>query len=223
MLVVIGIIALVAAMAVPMMTPFTRARKLEQAGDVVKNACILARSKAIQQRKRINVTILQDERLVFLTDYDALRDAPTTTYPNKYVPPDVTTPYCAHALANYNNNAAPTLPADITAAVALRVKALDDLSRAQGFVPRTIPEGCRFGLGAARSAWTYVFLPTGAAWTADTAAQNQFDSHWLKTTYLDASKPAGPVIYGPQDKDSTSIIVYAMTGQAMRPDRDINQ
>lgn len=225
MLVVIGIIALVAAMAVPMMTPFTRTRKLEQTADVVKNACILARSKAIQQRKKFCVTILQDERLVFLTDYDAVRNATPGTYPNKYVPPDTTSPYCPHYLANYNDNVVPTLPADIRTAVNLRATVLNDLSRAQGFVPRTIPEGCRFSLGAAGAAWTYVFLPTGSAWTADATAQNRFDAHWLKTTYLDSStsRPTGPLIYGPQDKDSTNIIVFAMTGQAMRPDRDVNQ
>lgn len=222
MLVVISIIALVAAMTVPMMTPFTRTRKLEQAGDVVKNACILARSKAIQQRKKFCVTILQDERLVSITDYDAVRSAADT---NKYVPTDATRPYCPHYLANYNNNVVPTVSADINAAINLRATVLTRCSKDLGYVPRTIPEGCRFALGTTGAAWTYVFLPTGSAWTADPSAQNLFDAHWIKTTYLDAttSKPAGPLIYGPQDKDSANIIVYAMTGQAMRPDRDINR
>jgi len=227
MLVVIAIIALVAAMTVPMMTPFTRTRKLEQAGDVVKNACILARSKAIQQRKKFCVTILQDERLVLLVDYDDLRTS-TDHAPAKYVPADATSPYCPHYLANYNGNVAitsSTPQADINAAINLRATVLNERSRALGFVPRTIPEGCRFALGVTGAAWTYVFLPTGSAWTADPSAQNLFDAHWIKTTYLDATtaKPAGPLIYGPQDKDSTNIIVYAMTGQAMRPDRDINR
>ena len=67
-----------------------------------------------------------------------------------------------------------------------------------------------------RHAWTWIFLPTGGAITLDADAQNQRDEHWHKTTFTSPStnKPAGPRIYGPNDEQSSIIIVYAMTGQA---------
>ena len=240
MLVVIGIIALVAVMAIPMMTPYTRARKVEQVAETVKTACILARSKAIQQRKKFNVTILQDERLVFLTEYDALA---ATTDGGKYVPA-AGDYFCAHFLNNYHTardaNGKPLAPAtagEITTAIDLRASVLDRRSRDQGFVPRTLPEGCRFDLDSCGAipcamngrglAWSYVFLSTGAAWTADTAATNDFGTNWTKTTYLNAAgQPTGPLMQytdGREVKAASSIIVYAMTGQAMRPDIEINR
>ena len=231
MLVVIAIIALAAMMAIPMMTPFTRSRKVEQAAEVVKSACILARSKAVQQRKKFSVTILQNERLVYLTDYEDLRDgAAVPANVNKYVPSDKTAPYCPHWLGNYNNNEAPATTAATAAAANLRGAVLDHYSRRQGYIPKTIPEGCRFDLGttAGEAAWTYVFLPTGSAWTARPAAKNEFDGHWLKTTWVDTAtnQPGGPVIEffdGREVRASTTLVVYAMTGQAMRMDVDVNR
>lgn len=59
MLVVLGIIALVTALSLPMIVPIMRTRTLNSAVDTVKSACILARSTAIQQRKMMNLTFLQ--------------------------------------------------------------------------------------------------------------------------------------------------------------------
>jgi prepilin-type N-terminal cleavage/methylation domain-containing protein len=59
MLVVLGIIALVAAMSLPLLVPLMRARTLDSALDTIKSACNLARSTAIEQRKPINLTFLQ--------------------------------------------------------------------------------------------------------------------------------------------------------------------
>jgi type II secretory pathway pseudopilin PulG len=59
MLVVLGIIGLVSAITLPMLVPMMRTRTLDSAVDTVKTACNLARSTAIQQRRMINLTFLQ--------------------------------------------------------------------------------------------------------------------------------------------------------------------
>ncbi len=59
MLVVLGIIALVAAISLPLIVPIMRGRSLDAALDTVKTACNLARSTAIQQRRMVNLTLLQ--------------------------------------------------------------------------------------------------------------------------------------------------------------------
>ncbi len=61
MLVVLGIVALVAAITLPMIVPIMRARALDSALDTVKTACNLARSTAIQQRRMMNLTLLQTD------------------------------------------------------------------------------------------------------------------------------------------------------------------
>ena len=207
LLVVIGIIGLVAALSVPMMAPFMRTRKIDQSTEIVKSACMLARSKAIQQRRMFNVTILQDERAVYITDYNALRD--TTLYVDVVDNPPL--PFCAHFLDNYKgSNAAEK--------AAARARMLDKASRDLGLVPRVLPEGCSFGLGAtgAGAAWTYTFTPTGGAWSATQTADNTFgNANWVQTTYRASGVPSGPSINGPQNLTSATIIVYAMTGQAV--------
>ena len=75
MLVVLGIIAMVAAMTLPMLVPMMRTRTLDSALDTVKSACNLARSTAIQQRKMINLTFLQQTDAthgpgIVMTGYD---------------------------------------------------------------------------------------------------------------------------------------------------------
>ena len=59
MLVVLGIVGLVAAVTLPMIIPIMRARQLDSSLDIVKTACTLARSTAIQQRRMVNLTLLQ--------------------------------------------------------------------------------------------------------------------------------------------------------------------
>ena len=59
MLVVLGIIGLVSAITLPMLVPMMRTRTLDSAVDTVKTACNLARSTAIQQRRMMNLTFLQ--------------------------------------------------------------------------------------------------------------------------------------------------------------------
>ena len=73
MMVVLAIIGLVLAMSIPMLTPFMRGRKVEQAAQAVKSSCILARSRAVKQRQRYSVTLLESERTVYVNDYEQLR------------------------------------------------------------------------------------------------------------------------------------------------------
>jgi len=198
MLVVLAIIGLVAAMSVPMILPFMRGRKLGLAADVVKSACVLARSKAIQQKRMINVTLLEQTDFqhgggVIITDYEKLRDA---------VGGDPQKPFCAHYLGNYLS------PDDRFAQ--LRTNALERV--------RYLPEGCRFDLDGDNSdttgGWTYIFLPTGGVWTLPANAENKRDN-WSQTTYLAEGRPSGPVILGPGEGESVTVIVYATTGQAV--------
>jgi type II secretory pathway pseudopilin PulG len=75
MLVVIGIIVLIAGMTLPMLVPILRTRTLDAAVDTVKSACNMARSTAIEQRKPINLTFLQQTDAahgpgLVLTGYD---------------------------------------------------------------------------------------------------------------------------------------------------------
>jgi len=73
MLVVLGIIGLVTAMAIPMMIPFMRGRKIEQSADMVKSACLMARGRAVKERKRFCVVVLEVERKIYVCDYEQLR------------------------------------------------------------------------------------------------------------------------------------------------------
>jgi len=80
LLVVIGIIGMVTALSLPMVIPMLRAHQLDAATGVVKSTFILARSKAIQSRKMINVTLLQQTDAshgggLIITDYDMLRQS----------------------------------------------------------------------------------------------------------------------------------------------------
>ena len=79
MLVVLGIVALVAAMTLPMVVPIMRTRRLDSAVDTVKSAMILTRSKAVQSRRMMNLTLLQQTDAthgagMIITDYDSLRE-----------------------------------------------------------------------------------------------------------------------------------------------------
>jgi type II secretory pathway pseudopilin PulG len=79
MLVVLGIVAMVAAMTVPLIVPMMRAHRLDSAVDSVKSAMTLARSKAVQSRKRMCLTLLQQTDSshgagMIITDYDTLRE-----------------------------------------------------------------------------------------------------------------------------------------------------
>ena len=62
MLVVLGIIGLVTAMSLPMIIPFMRGRQIEQSADIVKSACRRAKGRAVKERKRFCVVILETER-----------------------------------------------------------------------------------------------------------------------------------------------------------------
>lgn len=227
MLVVIGIIALVAAMSIPMITPFTRTRKLDQAAEVVKSACLLARSKAVRERRMFSVTLLEAERQIFITDYEMLRDTiydsddpPVTPHDKPLGDPQK--PYCAHYLDNYLDSSATN-----EAKYVARAAALEYFSEQIGERVRTLPEGCTFNLDGNKNAsgdditndyigWTWVFLPNGSVWTLRPGAENERGgSDWLLTTYMSGGKPAGPVIFGPQGQTSATIVVYAMSGQVV--------
>jgi prepilin-type N-terminal cleavage/methylation domain-containing protein len=83
MLVVLGIMAFVAAMSLPLLVPLMRARTLDSALDTVKSACNLARSTAIEQRKPINLTFLQQTDVthgpgLVITAYDFAGEATST-------------------------------------------------------------------------------------------------------------------------------------------------
>ena len=58
MMVVIGIIALVAGMSVPMLTPYFRGRSVRDGADLFLHACISARSTAIQENVDQDVLIV---------------------------------------------------------------------------------------------------------------------------------------------------------------------
>ena len=73
MLVVIGIIILVAAISLPLLTAMTRGGKLRHAEDMAKSACLAARGRAIRERRKISVTFLEFEREIIVTDYDMIR------------------------------------------------------------------------------------------------------------------------------------------------------
>jgi prepilin-type N-terminal cleavage/methylation domain-containing protein len=387
MLVVLGIIALVAALSLPMIVPIMRSRTLNAALDTVKSACILARSMAIQQRKMVNLTLLQQTDSlhgpgVVLTGYNfagvvtaftaatptsypAITDnnqawttncfsncqilifsplpnslapavpaigtitsnttntiyftaaawsAPSQYYPNNmastgsvtagnyanYVctaansnqqPPNAnwlqlslltpgnpvnvyvvtscispTQPYCIHYPGNYSYNVGNLMPDDI------RFLVLKTFSQYMGQTVQYLPAGCQFDFTAAfpawsssvtyypgytvadkgivyyctqtntasepksnpnlnpppimistnanwqvvdTSAWTYVFLPDGEAWTLLPSAQNVRDTNWLLTTYMVNGAVSGPKIWGPQNLTSATIVVYATTGQVL--------
>jgi len=285
MLVVLGIIGLVTAMSIPMLIPFMRGRKVRQASAMVKSACILARSRAVKQRKPFSVTILERERKVLVHDYEQLRrmlpvyetgstadnsgsgtrerellresgntynrtgryvtlislDSPGFGQQRKVDETDNETlrfaardewtarsgwaypgageeyavgydaglsQVCPHLLANFFNGENQR-DYVLTRMAVTRV--------------RELPEGCRFDLDPHDGAlpnepqpdgWTYVFLPTGGVETLAVDARNE---KGLTTTYQDpqTGEFSGPHIYGPDDRESATIIVYAMTGQAV--------
>lgn len=200
MLVVIGIIMLVAAISLPLLVPMILGDKHKQAVDHVKLTCLLARSKAVQQRRMFCVTLLEAERCTVVTDYALLRD---------YKGADPQKPFCPHYLGNYGN------PDD-------RYNTLVKVAESIGEKPRPLPEGCRFDLNDDGSppstlesqGWTWIFLPTGAVYTLPPNAEND-RTDWHATTYLKGSRPGGPRIFGPRDSRSNIIVVYAMTGRAM--------
>jgi prepilin-type N-terminal cleavage/methylation domain-containing protein len=201
MLVVLGIIALVMSMSIPMFVPMTRAGKLDAAKDAVKSACILARSKAIQERCDYAVVLLQAEQAVLILNYEDLRSAGApANFPAQQ-------PFAPNWVDNYD----PPTPES-------RWTVLENRSAER---IRYLPEGCRFDLNANRPtgtlaveapAWAYVFHPNGSAWTLPGNAENKRDT-WSVTTYMKSGNPAGPRIYGPEDREWADIIVYATTGQ----------
>ena len=297
MLVVLGIIGLVAAMSIPMLIPFMRGRKAQQSADIVKSACVFARSRAVKQRRRFCVTLLERERKVIVNDYDQLRymlpvqEAGTTadnsasanpqqellrdtytddqkgyyvtltdiaglgfgqqalvtsrdagtherlilnndwTAQSSWVYPATGETYliggtdsgnvhnclCPHQMDNFTGANSYFSTCDTDEEV--RDKVLTDMAVIR---PRELPEGCRFDLDADGSnprssepqGWTYIFLPTGGVVTLNTAATNENNADWSETTYQSGGALSGPRIYGPDDKNTETIIVYAMTGQA---------
>ena len=216
MLVVLGIIGLVMAMSLPMLIPFMRGRKLDHAADVVKSSCLLARSKAIQQKRMINVTLLEFENCVIITDYETIRENTRLASPPKKC--------CAHYVQT-----------EVTDPPGTWTDADDRHEQLQNYAIeriRTLPEGCAFDLRNApedydrrsldaRRAWTYVFLPTGAVWSLPTDARNDSNT-WTQTTYLKNNDPSGPRIVGPirsdSEANSVTIIAYSMTGQVRSKD-----
>ena len=58
MMVVAGIILLVAGMSLPMMAPLMRRAALRDASDIIKNACVQARSRAVQERVNFELIII---------------------------------------------------------------------------------------------------------------------------------------------------------------------
>jgi len=277
MLVVIAIIGLVSALALPLFTTLMRAGKLGQGEDIVKTACIVARSRAILERRRVSVTLLEAERCVVVNDYDQLRnvlpvketgqasggsettlirdgktdpwtgyhvtltsgpgfgqqrridrsDGATLTVDSKWTPQNSgswTGPATGDEYVIGGKEAAWVCPhlADNYADEQQRYDILTTLALER---VRTLPEGCRFDLDDDGSdpntpepqGWTYVFLPTGGAWTLTADAINERDENWHETTYMPPpdDEPSGPVIYGPRDRTSARIIVFAMSGQAV--------
>jgi prepilin-type N-terminal cleavage/methylation domain-containing protein len=364
MLVVLGIIGLVAAITLPMIVPIMRTRALDSAVDTVKTACILARSTAIQQRKMVNLTLLQQTDSshgpgVVMTGYNfagavtatgtvnsftdnnqnwvtncflnchVLLFTPGTptpqqgtiqsnsnntisTLPNTawsssatycvgnmvsnggvgyvciqdnsgpaYQPPNPSywqslswsslpqpgniyvimssmssaLPYCIHYPGNYGfnfYNGVNTIAPDD-----LRFSVLKTFSQYMGETIQYLPQGCQFDFTApynawssatqytpgntvadrgtvyyclqnhlnreppntifwqGLTAWTYVFLPDGEAWTLLPPAQNVRDPNWYLTTYMYNGSVSGPKIWGPQNLTSATIIVYGTTGQVI--------
>ena len=74
MLVVIGIILLIAAISLPAFLAMTKGGRLRQAGDTVTSACLVARSRAIRERRKISVTLLEREKCVLINDYSLLEN-----------------------------------------------------------------------------------------------------------------------------------------------------
>jgi type II secretory pathway pseudopilin PulG len=196
-MVVLGIIGLVMTLSLPLLIPLMRSGKLDNASDTVKSSCVLARSKAIQERRTFAVTLFQAERAVIITDYEDLRTA--AGYPAQQ-------PFCPHFLDNYS--AATETEQSNARWENIKAKAVERI--------RYIPEGCRFAFDPDVNwpCWTYIFLPNGSAWSLPPSAQNS-RSTWSIATYMLGGRPSGPHIYGPQDRESTTIVVYATTGQAM--------
>jgi prepilin-type N-terminal cleavage/methylation domain-containing protein len=365
MLVVLGIIALVTAMTLPMIIPMMRTRTLDSAVDTVKSACILARSTAIQQRKMMNLTFLQQTDSthgpgIVLTGYDfagavtasgtintftdnnqnwnnnsfqncqvllfsagtptpqqrtiqsvtnnnTISILPTSAWSasvnyslgnmvsyggigyiciadnansvpsssntnwqclswgtglpgnplpqpgNVYVVMSAISPsqpYCIHNLSNYGYTGSGLASNDI------RFLVLKTFSQYMGETLQYLPTGCQFDFGTGYAAWsssvgysvgnivsdkgvvylciaanagseppnsnwqilgawTYVFLPDGEAWTLLPSATNTRDTNWILTTYMVNGAVSGPKIWGPNNLTSSTISVYATTGQVV--------
>jgi prepilin-type N-terminal cleavage/methylation domain-containing protein len=293
MLVVLGIIALVTAMTLPMIIPMMRTRTLDSAVDIAKSACILARSTAIQQRKTINLTFLQQTDAthgpgIVLTDYgfagavtsggtagyvyDSNQNwvansfqyqqillfstgtsapqirkiqsntsntitiyeqggaaynpsdpndpnesgwSPAPAVENVYVILSAISssqPYCIHNPNNYGNG--PLANNDV------RFLVLKTFSQYMGETLQYLPTGCQFNFPTDSTtspvgAWTYVFLPDGEAWTLLPSATNTRDTNWVLTTYMVNGAVSGPKIWGPNNLTSSTISVYATTGQVI--------
>ncbi|MGD1001684.1 MAG: prepilin-type N-terminal cleavage/methylation domain-containing protein [Candidatus Brocadiia bacterium] len=335
MLVVLGIVALVAAITLPMVVPILRTRTLDSAVDTVKTSCNLARSMALQQRKMVNLTLLQQTDSthgpgVVLTGYsfagsvtsngpvDTVYDinqnwtagafqynqillfspgnpipqvrkiqsntlntitiyeqggtpynpndpndpnesdwSPQPVAGNVYVVMSSTSsaqPYCIHYFGNYYNGVLGNgLPA---AADDVRFNVMKTFSLYMGETIEYLPLGCQFDFTAgysawnsltsytpgkavadkgivyyclsntigveppnanwqALTAWTYVFLPDGEAWTLLPTAQNVRDPNWFLTTCMSNGTVSGPKIWGPQNLMSATIVVYGTTGQVI--------
>lgn len=204
-LTVLGIMALVAVLSLPMLIPMMRSRSIENAADMVKTACIQARSKAIQERRMMCVTVLESERCVLITGYDDVAKHVLTAWALPTPKPGFV---CPHYVSNW-------------ASADDRFEQLKTLA-VNGV--QYLPEGCRFDLDndspldntPEPQGWTWVFLPNGSAHTLTTSAVNARDGqNWVLTTYMVGGKPAGPRIYAPENRDSVTILVYGTTGQVM--------
>ena len=292
MLVVIGIIILISAISLPVFLSLGKGGKLRQAKATVTGACLVARSRAIRERRKFSVTLLERPRkCVIITDYSRLENilplaetgdcdigsasdtlvgdsvswtvnewegyyatlssgdgigqqrliksntATTLTVDTDWVETTITgwtapesgneyliggktaKVVCPHQLNNFDLTGSDTTDQKVN-------RRYDVLAAFAIGGVRELPEGVSLDLddnsgtydprSPQAHAWTWIFLPTGAVITLDTDASNQRNEHWHETTYMDAAgvNPIGPRIYGPQDEQSATIIVYAMTGQA---------
>ena len=74
MLVVIGIIILVSAVSLPVFLSMGKGGKLRQAKATITGACLVARSRAIRERRKFSVTVLEREKCVIINDYSLLEN-----------------------------------------------------------------------------------------------------------------------------------------------------
>lgn len=138
-----------------------------------------------------------------------------------------TQPYCIHCLQNYG------LDMDI------RFKILRTLTQYGGQTVEQLPGGCTFTFPPAlanpsdpsytgkNAAWTYIFFPTGQVWTLPSDAGDSYTQYtstpegyttinysaWSQITRMANGVLAGPTIYAPKLKASSTFGLYATTGE----------
>jgi type II secretory pathway pseudopilin PulG len=271
MLVVIGIIIAVAAMALPLFSSLSSTGKLRKTRDALKSHCVYARSNAIRSRRMKAVTILEKRMLIVTTDYETLRHClpvreigavSSTTSDTLTATASVGSGQAGYFVTLLTGDGVgqtreikSTSGADITlTADWATTPAADDefviggkdytnpnphllsnysddederydiLTKLSTKNIEHFPSGVRADLDRGGEdadapephGWSYIFLPNGGAWTVTAAAGNSRDDEdWKETTYIHEGKPSGPLLYGPRDEESSTVIVYAMTGQAV--------